>query len=406
VALEGLKMFFVHKPRKQCGSKLLTTPLSIILAAIWVSAANAEIIWSGDYETGNFMQWHKPDTKDVAAFFAMPAATRYGAPIEQNLLPGQSYQHQGDGSWASVVTSPVRNGSYAGRFTVKNSVNGSEPEDCDVKDVCHRRRTELTAQTMLPDFYNGLPYMSERWMSVSIFLPEDWDSQNGTGWGPHVFQVKPRNESGLSPIIAIEVRPSGWRIWHRWSDVENPSRENIPWQQAMYYDSEYPALDGSDSGADLRADFPDQQSAQAALANLNKGGWTDWIFHIRFDARGASDGGQGFLTVWKRADDQEWIRIVKIEPRVISRGDLTFDRGIGYNSPPMGDNNGGFGIKAGLYMEKTQVWDLPANRVVYNDNIKVGDASTSFSEMSPDGSSPGTSPAVEPPPKAPPLEVN
>jgi hypothetical protein len=64
---------------------------------------------------------------------------------------------------------------------------------------------------------------------------------------------------------------------------------------------------------------------------------------------------------------------------------MTFDRGIGYNSPASGSNNGGFGLKAGLYMHKNQVWNLANNRVIYMDNIKVGDQNSSLAEMSPEG---------------------
>jgi hypothetical protein len=73
-----------------------------------------------------------------------------------------------------------------------------------------------------------------------------------------------------------------------------------------------------------------------------------------------------------------------LTPRLISRGDLTFDRGICYNSPASGTNPGGFGIKAGLYMDKYQVWNLSSNRVIYNDNIKIGDAKTVFADLVPD----------------------
>jgi hypothetical protein len=243
-----------------------------------------------------------------------------------------------------------------------------------------------------------MPYLAERWMSVSHYVPTDWDSVNGQSWGPLVFQVKPLNEHGLSPCLSIRLIKNGWEIQHIWSPVENPVREDIPWQQAMYYNSAYPSPDGGDSGVDLRADFPNQSESQAALAKVNKGGWTDWIIRIRYDARSAGTGGQGFLTVWKRAGAGAWIEILNIKPRRITRGGMTFDRGVGYNSPANGTNPGGFGLLAGLYMHKDQVWNLPANRVIYNDNVKVGNDRAAFAEMSPDGSSPGTSAQSAPQP--------
>jgi hypothetical protein len=81
---------------------------------------------------------------------------------------------------------------------------------------------------------------------------------------------------------------------------------------------------------------------------------------------------------------------VNIKSRRINRGGMTFDRGVCYNSPASGSNPGGFGLLAGMYMDKDQVWNLPANRVIYNDNVKVGSDRSAFAEMSPDGSSPGS----------------
>jgi hypothetical protein len=35
-------------------------------------------------------------------------------------------------------------------------------------------------------------------------------------------------------------------------------------------------------------------------------------------------------------------------------------------------------------MDKYQVWNLSSNRVIYNDNIKIGDAKTVFADLVPD----------------------
>ncbi len=367
---------------------------AILIAAPAIGAG--EIVWSGNYENGNFRQWNKWDDPDVVSFSQVP---EYGRPIQYG---GQPSKHVGNGDLLSLVAAtertingiyypkgPTRGSSeYAAKFTVKNSANGSKPRDCDGSD-CGRRRTELTVQATLPELYNALGYRSERWMSISHFLPADWDDA-GSSWGVLVFQVKPRKDGGgVGPCIDIEVHRGHWQVRHAWTDIKD-FRSQIPYRQSVRYSPSYPAS-GKESG-DLLSDFPDVSESRAALADLNKGGWTDWVFHVVFDARGAGDGGKGLLELWKRAGDGPWVKVLDIKPGKVTVDGQTYDRGICYNSPD------GFGIKAGMYMDERQVWNLNDNRVLYNANIKVGSASTPFSEMSPDGSAPGQSGAEEPPP--------
>jgi hypothetical protein len=339
--------------------------------------ANSAIIWSGDYETGNFMQWHNLSVSNPQPDYSQIPA--YGKPVPV-----------GDGSLLSIVTNPVRQGTYAAKFTVKNSINGEEPRDCDVPfPTCTRRRTVLTAQGTQPLWYNAMPYMSERWMSVSVFLPSDWNT-GGSGFGPSVWDVKPLTD-GASSCFSLDISGSTWRFEHRWSSVDYPTWDDVPWQQMMYYTSTYPRLNVSPLWNDGVADFVDPDLSQQSLADLNLGGWTDWIIHAKYDARGSAAGGTGFLRVWKRAGSGPWIPVLDIRPRVISRGGMVFDRGVGYSCPPkLGQTlygfpwNGGFGIKAGMYMAKDRVWNLPQNRVIYNDNIKIGSEKATFAMMTPE----------------------
>jgi hypothetical protein len=143
-------------------------------------------------------------------------------------------------------------------------------------------------------------------------------------------------------------------------------------------------------------DFPNQAESQKALADFNKGAWTDWVFKIKFDARGSLQGGTGYLSAWKRAGSGPWVKVLHIKPKVTTRGGVTFDHGICFNSPKTSTNNGGFDVQAGFYMDKEQVWNLPANRVIYIDNVKVGDSFAQFKDMSPDGSTPDTAAPLPP----------
>lgn len=341
----------------------------------------AEIIWAGDYETANFLQWHMKGDKNYPQLSGVPAYGRPQAPTPfvGTAAPG----YYGDGSLLSLVTSPVRQGDYAAKFTVKSSkAGGSEPDDCD-NGNCGRRRSELNVHLVLQPVYKAMPYMSERWVSVSHYLPSDWDSSNGSSWGPTVFQIKSPRTNSVSPMLSIIAANQGWQIQHRWSHQENPdSWEHIPWQYQMYYDPEYPT---SSNWADGLKDFPNVTVSRQALADLNKGGWTDWVIRLKFDGRGSAEGGTGYITVWKRAGNEDWIKVLHITPKQTTRGNMSFDHGIGYKVP-----DSGYGVLAGLYMDKEQVWNLPTSRYLYNDNVKVGGSSATFADMSPDASSPGS----------------
>lgn len=346
------------------------------------SASSAGIIWSGDFSTGNFMQYHKHTDVNLVAFPFMPS---YGRPTAAtNLLSFQSYVHTGDGSLLSLVTSPTRGSKYAAKFTVRNSASGSEPADCDPTGSgdCSRRRTQLQMWATHSDIYNAFPMQTTRWIAISFYLPANWET-TGSGMGPVLLGSKARIDPDASGHFQIQLGGNSWQIHHRWSDVENPSREEIPSPQNMYYSGSYPSAGNWPQGL---VDFPTAES-QAALGSVKKGAWTDWILQVRNDHRSSANGGTGFLTVWKREDSGPWIKVLHVVPKVTTRNGLTFDHGIGYNLPPSGTSNGGYGLNIGLYLGKNQVWDNKYDRVIYVGNFKIGDEKATFSDMTHDGSS-------------------
>jgi hypothetical protein len=245
--------------------------------------------------------------------------------------------------------------------------------------------------------------MATRWISLSIYLPPDFELAGGASWGPVLFGSKARNESASSGMNNIHIEDGSWVFIHRWSDILNQpaSGENLPWWQVMKYSSSTPSANEWPDGI---LDYPDAAASRAALADLNLGGWTDWVMKIRYDARGSGDGGTGFMDVWKRAGDGPWVHVLHIVPRVVERSGRVFDRGIGYNSPPTSSNNGGFCMTWGLYGDKEAFWNAPRNVVVHMDNIKIGDENATFAEMSPDGSSPGGAGTPVAPPASPGLQ--
>jgi hypothetical protein len=63
-----------------------------------------------------------------------------------------------------------------------------------------------------------------------------------------------------------------------------------------------------------------------------------------------------------------------------------YDRGVGQYAPK------GYTSTIGLYMDKDRVWGHSRDMTIYMDNFKIGDANTTFGEMSHDGSSFGGPP--------------
>jgi Polysaccharide lyase len=348
--------------------------------------AFADMLWTGNYATGDFTQWHDQYDDGIVEFHQVP---KYGRPIQYG---DQLDGHIGNGDLLSLVArtertvdgiaygeGPTRGGEYAAKFTVKSQGNDSEPADCD-NGNCERRRTELTVQQTLPLFYDALPYQSERWVSISIFVPDNWDT-DGSSWGPILYQIKALNDGGgIGPAITLSLEGGDWLVEHNWMGKPNCDCP-VPWQQAMNYTAK-----GTEPA--LLSDFPDRSASEEAL-ELEEGVWTDWVMHIKFDARGAGDGGEGFLDVWNRKGDGNWVQVLDIDPKKVSIRGRTFDHGIGHNAPAGGSSPGGFGIKAGLYMDNGQMREVTNNRVIYNANIKVGDENSTFADMSPDGSTPG-----------------
>ncbi len=140
------------------------------------------VLWNGGFDGvahGDYSQWPSvSDSSSVALFFSVP---EYGRPIQYG---GQT--HVGDGSLTELVATsartvnsikfaqgPTRCGDYSNKSTVKNSVHGSEPADCDGSN-CERRRTELNEQAAIPTHKQGM-YMSQQKRTE---LANSWDDEH------------------------------------------------------------------------------------------------------------------------------------------------------------------------------------------------------------------------------------
>lgn len=395
-----------HKVAIALAYALATAFLTVSM--LFPGAAVAEIVWDGSFDTHDFRNYHAPDNPKEVKFHLIPA---YGRPPQYGFQV--SPEHVGNGSLLSLVEHPTRGSKYAAKFVVKNSANGSEPRDCDPAVDCGRRRANLQMTATLLDYYNAIPQDEERWVSISFFIPEDFES-SGSGFGPALWGSKSsiQNKPGA---FGIWAQNNEWQLVHRYYSRKMYQKGDSlrdDWWVTFEYSSKFPSASNWPQGL---VDFPDVEASRKALSNLNRGGWTDFIWHFKTDID-EFENNTGFLDVWMRADSGPWVHVLKIRPMkdlardaawVKNNPKKVFDRGIGQYGP------GGYTSQMGLYMDKGRVWGHKRNMVVYMDNHKIGDENTTFADMSPDGSAPGQPPEPqpdvlvdEPPPKPPKIVSN
>lgn len=153
---------------------------------------------------------------------------------------------------AQIVTEPVR----AGRYAIAFIVNRDDP------NVRKSKRAELRL--------SGTTMGEHYWYGFSVFVPGDWTPSpapvTAVQW--HAVPDVLIGELGQSPALRLLVRDDQWMIANRW----DPARVS----RSLWGFS--------------------RQGAAAILwsAPLDRGRWTDWIFHVRwsFDA-------SGIVEIWK-----------------------------------------------------------------------------------------------------------
>jgi hypothetical protein len=368
----------------------------LALATFTSGAASADLVWDGNFNDHNFIKYHQPYDPYVVGFHLIP---QYGRPPQYGYQPEP--RHVGNGELLSLVDYPTRGSNYSAKFVVKSQAGGGiEPADCDPALACETRRANLQMTETFYDYYDAIPQGSERWVSISFFIPENFDS-TGSGFGPVVWGSK-ANPEVRPGAFGITAEDNEWQFIHRYYGRDAKAQNysfGSQWWIVDKYGSSFPA-----SGDGHLVDLPDVSASRAAFANLNRGGWTDWVMHFRTDLDDF-ENNSGFLDVYMRADSGKWVHVVALRPvedfarktswKTTDRNRL-YDRGVGQVGP------GGYTSQMGLYMDKGRVWGKDQNMVIYMDNHKVGDDNATFAEMSHDGSSPGK-PAqqIESPPNPP-----
>ena len=384
--------------KEESGQTLDTKTVTIIDLDEPDAGAAATVIWNGDLSTGDFAQWETSEgaaTTTIVNQMGEPRVMRppesVGGPSEGTGLHG----HLGRvGGGAPYLDAPGGRGQYAARFRLPNqsdadteySAEGlsADPETGDYRDPAggsySRRRSEIRA-LHAGKVGLGLVEGVERWVSVSIYLPPNWDLTARAGNAFPLLQAKGTGGDGAPPLT---IRSTGehWELSIAWSEVMNPSWSDIPWQYEARYTPET-----ASSRIELEDDYPDIQTSKNALASKNVGGWTDWVMRVKPDPRSNDtqgvfyeSGGEGLIDVYKREDDGPWVHVVEYRPRAITIGSETYSRGVLYR-----DSDERFYLRSGIYASTAgHVLDASPTRLVWETNVRVyaGDSTlTGIEEM-------------------------
>ena len=235
-----------------------------------------------------------------------------------------------------IAPHPVRAGSYSmrsylhhydSRYSFKTMVHVCD-DDQGTPDDCSTFRFDIG---------------SEYWIGMSTYLPADWvddvDSCNDLIWQ---FQASPDDgESYRSPLLAIYIDEDQYKIWNRWD-----TRAITP-------------------GGDM--DFQGSKLLWSGSTGPDKGQWVDWVFNVHW-----SWHSDGRMKIWKDGS----VIAERTGPNCSNdeRGPYT-SFGV-YKWPWKPGNEGKYPDSVTDY------------RLAYYDELRIGDANSSYQEVSPRGESP------------------
>lgn len=216
---------------------------------------------------------------------------------------------------AQIVNTPTRTGKYAVKFTL----NKGDP------DVANKPRAELKLDPVPADV--------ERWYGFSNYLSKDWMNDPSFEITAQ-FHNRPDlilGEDWRSPGLTLSVYEDRWRVSNRWDPKQVSQKKDF-------------SPEGGSEGWDL--------------GGIEKGKWTDWVFHVKW-----SHKLDGLLEVWKNGK----LIVQKTGPNT-------------YN-----DVTGPF-LKIGLYKPEWKAkpeLSKTTQRVIYFDEVRIGNASASYKDIVP-----------------------
>ncbi|WP_127584429.1 heparin lyase I family protein [Paenibacillus koleovorans] len=217
--------------------------LSLLLGLIGaVPSASAATYFTGDFESGTMSGWI---TRQVQYKSGTCTPSPCAGPSHWgNVVPSATYPN-----------APVRAGNKSMRFELYKN---------DPVNIVGSKRTELVYEPLDP-------IGSERWYAFSIFIPTTGDdggscSDTGENYCPDTSReilAQWHHEGGGSPPLALVTEGNTWKV-----DVRNDSTATNGYQQSV--------------------------------GTIEKGVWTDWIFHVKW----RDTNTNALLEVYKRIPTQ------------------------------------------------------------------------------------------------------
>lgn len=254
-----------------------------------------------------------------------------------------------------VGTNPYLNpsGNSPEIVTAQNGVSPRSGKHM-MRTYLNRETSETNYRTearLEQDFDKGKEY----WLGVSVFLPQDWSMDYGGSWTSQgiVLQFHDRAHEdptwrALLPFI-VEHHQDGWRIKNH-------------------------ALSGKEIN---QSQGTGNLKTFSTIVPYKLGQWNDFVLNVKFSGAESRDDTNGFIKVWVNGN------------QVLNH--------VGQNY--YGEQTKGPYFKLGIYSagwKQPDKWVGPSSRLLYHDALRVGDANSSYAEVSP-----GTSVTVDAPPSPP-----
>jgi hypothetical protein len=212
-------------------------------------------------------------------------------------------------------------------------------------------RTEVTVNSP-----GSLDKGKAYWISVSVFLPKDWNlnygskDSDGIVWQFHDRSYKDPNWRQILPLTAMHTQ-EGWLIRNHY----------------------YPTLAINKSkGLGNLVKF-------SKVVPYKLGQWNDFVMNVKFSGAQSENDTNGFIKLWINGE------------QILNLSGQNF----------FGEQTYGPYFKFGLYnsaWKYTDRWTGPSSRLLYHDEIKIGDANSSYAEVAPGSSAPSGNVTAPPSP--------
>ena len=224
---------------------------------------------------------------------------------------------------AQIVTSPVRGGSKAARYELRYA----DPKHDSARSERIYKGNSRIGKVGGPD----------EWYGFSIYLPPDYEIDDdphrwkGLGKGEIVAQWHSTPDPGEispSPPLALYTDLGKWKFTSVHSSNPILTSNNGTW--VFLWEAPY-----------------------------QRGVWTDWVVHVKWSYQ-----SNGFLEIWQNGK-----------------------KVVDYKGPNSYNDKGNNYFQWGIYKAH---WNKgPSHvtrRIIYNDELRIGDSTSSYNEVAPSGS--------------------